>query len=129
MAVNGKSLEGATHQQAVELLKDTGQVKVHLYHKRLVSSCSVRTRLASNVKRIVVLRQTVHLLLEKGHPPADRVHVPVTPHCSERDNTKKREQPLNVKEKPEYSFATPGEATTQLRILKKIDCKIWGLSN
>lgn len=34
VAVNGKSLEGATHQQAVELLKETGQVKVHIYHKR-----------------------------------------------------------------------------------------------
>lgn len=27
MAVNGKSLEGATHQQAVEVLRDTGQVR------------------------------------------------------------------------------------------------------
>lgn len=27
VAVNGKSLEGATHQQAVEILRDTGQVK------------------------------------------------------------------------------------------------------
>uniref|UniRef100_A0A8D3A1S3 Tyrosine-protein phosphatase non-receptor type 13 n=1 Tax=Scophthalmus maximus TaxID=52904 RepID=A0A8D3A1S3_SCOMX len=47
VAVNGRSLEGATHQQAVEALRDTGQ--------------------------------TVHLLLEKGHPPADRVHAPLTP--------------------------------------------------
>lgn len=34
VAVNGKSLEGATHQQAVEVLKDTGQVKEHIYHKQ-----------------------------------------------------------------------------------------------
>lgn len=27
VAVNGKSLEGATHQQAVEALRDTGQVR------------------------------------------------------------------------------------------------------
>lgn len=27
LAVNGKSLEGATHQQAVEVLRDTGQVR------------------------------------------------------------------------------------------------------
>ncbi|XP_063066677.1 tyrosine-protein phosphatase non-receptor type 13 isoform X2 [Engraulis encrasicolus] len=47
VAVNGKSLEGATHKQAVEVLRDTGQV--------------------------------VHLLLEKGHPPADSVHAPLTP--------------------------------------------------
>uniref|UniRef100_A0A7N9AZI4 Protein tyrosine phosphatase non-receptor type 13 n=1 Tax=Mastacembelus armatus TaxID=205130 RepID=A0A7N9AZI4_9TELE len=47
VAVNGKSLEGATHQQAVEALRDTSQI--------------------------------VHLLLEKGHPPADSVHAPLTP--------------------------------------------------
>uniref|UniRef100_A0A3B5B3N0 Tyrosine-protein phosphatase non-receptor type 13 n=1 Tax=Stegastes partitus TaxID=144197 RepID=A0A3B5B3N0_9TELE len=50
VAVNGKSLEGATHQQAVEALRDTGQ--------------------------------TVHLLLEKGHPPADSIHAPLTPQCT-----------------------------------------------
>lgn len=32
MAVNGKSLEGATHQQAVEALRDTGQVRDDIYH-------------------------------------------------------------------------------------------------
>ncbi|XP_041815655.1 tyrosine-protein phosphatase non-receptor type 13 isoform X4 [Chelmon rostratus] len=81
VAVNGKSLEGATHQQAVEALRDTGQ--------------------------------TVHLLLEKGHLPADSVHAPLTPQCtppcaaSNRDQTKGKEQPLEVKEKLEYSFVTP----------------------
>ncbi|CAL9682119.1 unnamed protein product [Knipowitschia caucasica] len=50
MAVNGKSLDGATHQQAVEALRDTGQ--------------------------------KVRLLLEKGHPPADSVHAPLTPQQS-----------------------------------------------
>ncbi|XP_058472827.1 tyrosine-protein phosphatase non-receptor type 13 isoform X1 [Solea solea] len=80
VAVNGKSLEGATHQQAVEALRDTGQ--------------------------------TVHLLLEKGHPPADHVHAPVTPLCtrtsvgSSREQNKSKEQPHEVKEKPEYSFIT-----------------------
>lgn len=33
VAVNGKSLEGATHQQAVEILRDTGQVKNHVQHQ------------------------------------------------------------------------------------------------
>ncbi|XP_076613627.1 tyrosine-protein phosphatase non-receptor type 13 isoform X2 [Chaetodon auriga] len=81
VAVNGKSLEGATHQQAVEALRDTGQ--------------------------------TVHLLLEKGHPPADSIHAPLTPQCtppcaaSDRDQTKSKEQPQEVKVKPEYSFVTP----------------------
>ncbi|XP_040914460.1 tyrosine-protein phosphatase non-receptor type 13 isoform X3 [Toxotes jaculatrix] len=80
VAVNGKSLEGATHQQAVDALRDTGQ--------------------------------TVHLLLEKGHPPADSVHAPLTPQCtppcasSDRDQTKNKEPPHEVKEKPEYSFVT-----------------------
>ncbi|XP_068429722.1 tyrosine-protein phosphatase non-receptor type 13 isoform X3 [Clinocottus analis] len=80
VAVNGNSLEGATHQQAVEALRETGQ--------------------------------TVHLLLEKGHPPADSVHAPLTPQCtrptaaSDQDQAKNREQPLEVKETPEYSFIT-----------------------
>uniref|UniRef100_A0A8D3DA45 Protein tyrosine phosphatase non-receptor type 13 n=1 Tax=Scophthalmus maximus TaxID=52904 RepID=A0A8D3DA45_SCOMX len=80
VAVNGRSLEGATHQQAVEALRDTGQ--------------------------------TVHLLLEKGHPPADRVHAPLTPQRTppsagrSRDQGKNRGQPKEVKEKPEYSFIT-----------------------
>lgn len=33
VAVNGKSLEGATHHQAVEVLKETGQVRDHIYYK------------------------------------------------------------------------------------------------
>ncbi|XP_031716160.1 tyrosine-protein phosphatase non-receptor type 13 isoform X2 [Anarrhichthys ocellatus] len=80
VAVNGNSLEGATHQQAVEALRDTGQM--------------------------------VHLLLEKGHPPADSVHAPLTPQCTRltaaggQDQTQNKEQPLEVKEKPEYSFVT-----------------------
>uniref|UniRef100_A0A672Z101 Protein tyrosine phosphatase non-receptor type 13 n=1 Tax=Sphaeramia orbicularis TaxID=375764 RepID=A0A672Z101_9TELE len=80
MAVNGRSLEGATHQQAVEALRDTGQ--------------------------------TVHLLLEKGHPPADSVHAPVTPQCtpptpdSNRDQSRNREPSQPIRNKPEYSFVT-----------------------
>ncbi|XP_034565082.1 tyrosine-protein phosphatase non-receptor type 13 isoform X2 [Notolabrus celidotus] len=80
VAVNGKSLDGATHQQAVEALRDTGQ--------------------------------TVHLLLEKGHPPADSIHAPLTPQRtppssgSERDSTQNTEQHRGVKERPEYSFLT-----------------------
>ncbi|XP_059213928.1 tyrosine-protein phosphatase non-receptor type 13 [Centropristis striata] len=81
VAVNGKSLEGATHQQAVEALRDTGQ--------------------------------TVHLLVEKGHPPAESVHAPLTPQSTPRtaangrDEARNQEQPHEVKEKPEYSFVTP----------------------
>ncbi|KAM3873959.1 tyrosine-protein phosphatase non-receptor type 13 [Diretmus argenteus] len=79
VAVNGKSLEGATHKQAVETLRDTGQM--------------------------------VHLLLEKGHPPADSVHAPLTPQftppsaASDQEQTKNQEE---VRTKPEYSFMTRG---------------------
>lgn len=34
VAVNGRSLEGATHQQAVEVLRDTGQVRDQVQHQR-----------------------------------------------------------------------------------------------
>ncbi|XP_006789147.1 tyrosine-protein phosphatase non-receptor type 13 isoform X1 [Neolamprologus brichardi] len=82
VAVNGKSLEGATHQQAVEALRDTGQ--------------------------------TVHLLLERGHVPANSIHAPLTPKNTppsastgyDRNPTKNKDQPLEAKEKPEYSFIT-----------------------
>ncbi|XP_047425832.1 tyrosine-protein phosphatase non-receptor type 13 isoform X2 [Mugil cephalus] len=82
VAVNGKSLEGATHQQAVDVLRDTGQV--------------------------------VHLLLEKGQPPAESVHPPVTPQrtppsgAGDADEARSKKQwTPEVKEKPEYSFVTP----------------------
>ncbi|XP_062411095.1 tyrosine-protein phosphatase non-receptor type 13 isoform X9 [Sardina pilchardus] len=72
MAVNGKSLEGATHQQAVEALRDTGQV--------------------------------VHLLLEKGHPPADSIHAPLTPQSTaEPPPEKPRAAP---KPPADYHFVT-----------------------
>ncbi|XP_034047388.1 tyrosine-protein phosphatase non-receptor type 13 isoform X2 [Thalassophryne amazonica] len=80
VAVNGKSLEGATHQQAVENLRDTGQM--------------------------------VRLLLEKGRLPPKRVHAPITSQStppyggSDQDQTKNKEQPVEVKNKPEYSFVT-----------------------
>lgn len=41
VAVNGKSLEGATHQQAVEILRDTGQVRDRLQHQ-LCSTAVIR---------------------------------------------------------------------------------------
>lgn len=59
----------------------------------------------------------MHLLLQKGHLPTDSVHAPLTPQCtppsadSDQDQSKNKEQPLEVKEKPEYSFVTPGEET------------------
>ncbi|XP_061732538.1 tyrosine-protein phosphatase non-receptor type 13 isoform X1 [Nerophis ophidion] len=77
VAVNGKSLEGASHQQAVEVLRDTGQ--------------------------------TVHLLLEKGHSPTERVHAPLTPQCTLLNGRVVREQSTGkiLKDKQDYSFLTP----------------------
>ncbi|KAL2099649.1 hypothetical protein ACEWY4_004043 [Coilia grayii] len=72
VAVNGKSLEGATHKQAVEVLRDTGQV--------------------------------VHLLLEKGHPPADSVHAPLTPQSTAELPPEKPRAPQ--KPSPDYRFVT-----------------------
>ncbi|XP_011602895.2 tyrosine-protein phosphatase non-receptor type 13 isoform X2 [Takifugu rubripes] len=75
VAVNGKSLDGATHQQAVEILRDTGQ--------------------------------TVQLLLEKGHPPAERVHTINASHCTPPSEDRITGKEHEVKVRPEYSFVTP----------------------
>lgn len=68
-------------------------------------------------QRITVPPQTVQLLLEKGHPPAERVHTISTSHCAsppdgtDIDEIASKEEEREVKEKPEYSFVTAGEAT------------------
>lgn len=48
VAVNGKSLEGATHQQAVEALRDTGQVRDEIYHKHRADKLFSCLQLATN---------------------------------------------------------------------------------
>ncbi|KAM9450564.1 tyrosine-protein phosphatase non-receptor type 13 isoform 2-T2 [Clarias gariepinus] len=76
VAVNGKSLEGATHKEAVEALRDTGQL--------------------------------VHLLLERGQFPEDRVHAPLTPQgTSLVQDSKSQPRSVARKPQPEYSFITP----------------------
>lgn len=61
--------------------------------------------------------QTVQLLLEKGHRPAERVHTINASHCaSPADAADKgqiaiKEDVREGKDEPEYSFATQGEAT------------------
>lgn len=62
------------------------------------------------------MAQTVHLLLERGHVPANSIHAPLTPKNTppsatgyDRNLTKNKEQPLEAKEKPEYSFITQGK--------------------
>ncbi|XP_051533072.1 tyrosine-protein phosphatase non-receptor type 13 isoform X2 [Myxocyprinus asiaticus] len=91
VAVNGKSLEGATHKQAVEMLRDTGQV--------------------------------VHLLLEKGQPPTDSVHAPLTPQGTSNSQSEPSdaqntdiEEPTPVN-KAEYNFITP-DNTFEVGLLK-----------
>nr|XP_029484481.1 tyrosine-protein phosphatase non-receptor type 13 isoform X2 [Oncorhynchus nerka] len=75
VAVNGKSLEGATHKQAVETLRDTGKM--------------------------------VHLLLEKGQLPADRIHAPLTPQCTPpSDQQQPAPEAAPPKAQPEYIFIT-----------------------
>lgn len=63
------------------------------------------------------MAQTVHLLLERGHIPANSIHAPLTPKNTppsastgyDRSPTKNKEQTLEAKEKPEYSFITQGK--------------------
>ncbi|XP_036792711.1 tyrosine-protein phosphatase non-receptor type 13 isoform X3 [Oncorhynchus mykiss] len=75
VAVNGKSLEGATHKQAVETLRDTGKM--------------------------------VHLLLEKGQLPVDRIHAPLTPQCTPpSDQQQPAPEAAPPKAQPEYIFIT-----------------------
>lgn len=50
VAVNGKSLEGATHQRAVEALRDTGQVRHDISHELLADKLFSFRQLASNTK-------------------------------------------------------------------------------
>ncbi|XP_059398769.1 tyrosine-protein phosphatase non-receptor type 13-like isoform X2 [Carassius carassius] len=91
VAVNGKSLEGASHKQAVEMLRDTGQV--------------------------------VHLLMEKGHPPKDSIHAPLTRQgASEPQNAAVEEAPPSPPPPPppkkaEYNFITP-DNTFNVGLLK-----------
>lgn len=57
----------------------------------------------------------MQLLLEKGHPPAERVHTINASHCTppsdgaDKDRITSKEHEATVR--PEYSFVTPGEAT------------------
>ncbi|XP_048022875.1 tyrosine-protein phosphatase non-receptor type 13 isoform X3 [Megalobrama amblycephala] len=84
VAVNGKSLEGATHKQAVEMLRDTGQV--------------------------------VHLLMEKGLPPENSIHAPLTPQgTTVPQNAAVEEVP--PPKKAEYNFITP-DNTFDVGLLK-----------
>ncbi|XP_056146193.1 tyrosine-protein phosphatase non-receptor type 13 isoform X1 [Lampris incognitus] len=80
VAVNGKSLEGATHKQAVEALRDTGQT-VHL------------------------LLEKGHLSADSVHAP---LTPQCTPPCgaSDQDQPNNKEKSLELKAKPEYSFIT-----------------------
>lgn len=76
--------------------------------------------------------QTVQLLLEKGHPPAERVHTINASHCTppsdgtDKDQITSKEE-HQVKVRPEYSFVTPGEATDFSRMSCKI--KMFSLSS
>ncbi|KAM9306684.1 tyrosine-protein phosphatase non-receptor type 13 isoform 2-T2 [Pholidichthys leucotaenia] len=92
VAVNGKSLEGATHQQAVEILRDTGQV-VHLLLEKGNPADSIRAP------------ATPHLT----KPSA----------TGDRHQAKNKEQTDGVKQKTEYSFVTQ-DNMFEVQLLKNI---------
>lgn len=84
----------------------------------MMNRCLAAAQIASSVMKIMFcVSQTVHLVLERGHPPADGTHAPLTPQITAnraangRDQTKDKVQPPEAREKPEYSFVTKGETT------------------
>uniref|UniRef100_A0A0S7ESV5 PTN13 n=1 Tax=Poeciliopsis prolifica TaxID=188132 RepID=A0A0S7ESV5_9TELE len=83
LAVNGKSLEGATHHQAVEVLRDTGQT-VHLRLEKGLSPMN------SNQAPLT---------------PQPNTRMSANNHTQAKD----KEQPPEAKDKPEYSFVTQGK--------------------
>ncbi|XP_014842866.1 PREDICTED: tyrosine-protein phosphatase non-receptor type 13 isoform X3 [Poecilia mexicana] len=91
LAVNGKSLEGATHHQAVDVLRDTGQT-VHLRLEKGLSP--------ENGNQAPLTPQTNTRISASNH-----------------SQTKDKEQPPEAKEKPEYSFVTQ-DNTFDVRLLK-----------
>ncbi|KAG7266664.1 hypothetical protein CRUP_028381 [Coryphaenoides rupestris] len=143
VAVNGKSLEGATHAQAVEALRDTKQGGVNttvrhggVYIKAIIpnGAAELDGRIqkgdrvvavngkslegATHAQAVEALRdtkQSVHLRLEKGQPPTDSVHAPLTPRCTPPKGHGHAPAPGNrgghapgdqAKAKPMYSFIT-----------------------
>lgn len=130
MAVNGKSLEGASHQQAVNALRDTGQVRDGVYTENKSvqppPTCSVTPWTSWFVP------QTVHLSLEKSHLSPENVPAPLTPQCmvrgvtSERDQAKDREQSTQSNDKKDYFFVTKGEVVT-MEIWKFYRCRFFSV--
>ncbi|KAJ6657517.1 hypothetical protein lerEdw1_002452 [Lerista edwardsae] len=80
LSVNGVTLEGATHKEAVEILRNTGQC-IELTSSSFsglageLSPCLVLTT-------VFLFLQEVHLVLEKGQLTAAKIHAPVTPQCT-----------------------------------------------
>ncbi|XP_077789934.1 tyrosine-protein phosphatase non-receptor type 13 isoform X6 [Podarcis muralis] len=89
LSVNGVTLEGATHKQAVEILRNTGQ--------------------------------EVRLVLEKGQPPAARVHAPVTPQCTppnQPNHAGAPERPVKkMTHARDYNFVTD-DNTFEVKLVK-----------
>uniref|UniRef100_A0A670KBV6 Tyrosine-protein phosphatase non-receptor type 13 n=1 Tax=Podarcis muralis TaxID=64176 RepID=A0A670KBV6_PODMU len=89
LSVNGVTLEGATHKQAVEILRNTGQ--------------------------------EVRLVLEKGQPPAARVHAPVTPQCTppnQPNHSGAPERPVKkMTHARDYNFVTD-DNTFEVKLVK-----------
>ncbi|XP_052314525.1 tyrosine-protein phosphatase non-receptor type 13 isoform X4 [Oncorhynchus keta] len=104
VAVNGKSLEGATHKRAVETLRDTGKSSPPLL---LRSAPPLLLRSSPPLLLCSSPLQMVHLLLEKGQLPADRIHAPLTPQCTPpSDQQQPAPEAAQPKAQPEYIFIT-----------------------
>ncbi|XP_061603232.1 tyrosine-protein phosphatase non-receptor type 13 isoform X2 [Phyllopteryx taeniolatus] len=83
VAVDGKSLEGASHQQAVDSLRETGQT-------------------------VNLLLERGHPLTERIHAPVTPQCTPLhSSNSSIREPSKSKVMPRELKDKPEYSFLTP----------------------
>ncbi|KAM4720013.1 tyrosine-protein phosphatase non-receptor type 13 isoform 2-T3 [Anableps anableps] len=91
LAVNGKSLEGATHQQAVEVLRDTGQ--------------TVQLRLEKGLPPVDTTQAPL--------TPQSTIRLSTNNHSQ----TKDKEQPPEAKDKPDYSFVTQ-DNVFDVRLLK-----------
>ncbi|KAK5617687.1 hypothetical protein CRENBAI_001665 [Crenichthys baileyi] len=91
LAVNGKSLEGATHHRAVEVLRDTGQTVQLRLEKGLLPADSTRAPLTP---------QSAMRSSAGNHSQA-----------------KNKEQPPEAKDEPEYSFVTR-DNVFEVRLLK-----------
>nr|XP_034969971.1 tyrosine-protein phosphatase non-receptor type 13 isoform X9 [Zootoca vivipara] len=129
LSVNGVTLEGATHKQAVEILRNTGQNCVAKV-KRILAPSAYSGCCCCNTGILPYLRfqnwqkqdsNEVRLVLEKGQPPAARVHAPVTPQCTppnQPNHAGAPERPVKkMTQARDYNFVTD-DNTFEVKLVK-----------